>query len=86
MPCISRFYGISVYVYYSDHAPPHVHARYSGSRATLLIDSGKVIEGRFPRRALRLVREWLARHQALVRASWEQARSGRAPDPVPPLE
>jgi Domain of unknown function (DUF4160) len=26
MPRISQFYGIAIYMYYRDHAPPHVHA------------------------------------------------------------
>ena len=28
MPEISRFLGVVIYMYYNDHAPPHVHARY----------------------------------------------------------
>jgi len=28
MPSISRFYGIVVSMYSSDHPPPHFHARY----------------------------------------------------------
>ncbi|HEY3876562.1 MAG TPA: DUF4160 domain-containing protein [Candidatus Kapabacteria bacterium] len=30
MPEISRFFGIVVYMYYDDHAPPHFHAEYAG--------------------------------------------------------
>jgi hypothetical protein len=30
MPEISRFFGIIVQMYYSDHEPPHFHVRYSG--------------------------------------------------------
>jgi hypothetical protein len=86
MPCISRFYGISVYVYYSDHAPAHVHARYAGRRATLEIRSGVVLDGHLPPRATRLVRMWLGRNRKLVEASWSQARAGRQPDPIPPLD
>jgi hypothetical protein len=26
IPRISQFYGIAVYMYYRDHAPPHFHA------------------------------------------------------------
>jgi len=32
MPRISMFYGIVVTMYSSDHAPPHFHARYGGTR------------------------------------------------------
>jgi Domain of unknown function (DUF4160) len=29
MPEISRFYGIIIYMYFKDHAPPHFHAKYN---------------------------------------------------------
>ena len=33
MPRLSFFYGIAIYLYYEDHPPPHVHARYGGNEA-----------------------------------------------------
>ena len=33
MPCVCRFFGIVIYIYCDDHAPPHFHARYSGTEA-----------------------------------------------------
>jgi len=86
MPCISRFYGISIYVYYSDHAPPHVHARYAGGKASLDIRTRTVLEGDLPPRAVRLVTEWLGRNEAAILASWELARAGKVPAAVPPLD
>ncbi len=86
MPCISRFYGISIYVYYADHAPPHIHARYSGQRASLAIRDGSLLDGDLPPRALRLIRSWLAARQQRVLRSWTEARRGAVPSPVPPLE
>jgi len=29
MPEISRFFGISIKMFYGDHAPPHFHTRYA---------------------------------------------------------
>ena len=63
MPEISRFFGIVIAMYYSDHAPPHFHAKYGDHEATLRIADGAV-DGRLPRRALSLVLEWYALHQA----------------------
>jgi hypothetical protein len=40
MPTISRFYGIVIRMYFSDHAPPHFHAVYSGEEAVIAIESG----------------------------------------------
>ena len=31
MPRISEFYGILIYMYYQDHAPPYFHALYRGA-------------------------------------------------------
>ncbi|CAN5809883.1 hypothetical protein BH24DEI2_BH24DEI2_15490 [soil metagenome] len=56
MPKISRFLGVIIYMYYRDHAPPHFHAEYGDYEITIQIERG-VIEGRFPRRALRAVME-----------------------------
>lgn len=55
VPTISRFYGIVIRMHFSDHAPPHFHAVYSGEEAVIAIESGEVIRGGLPERALRLV-------------------------------
>ena len=59
MPEISRFLGIVIAMFYSDHAPPHFHARYGAHEVIVCIDDGAV-EGYFPRRALGLLLEWYA--------------------------
>ena len=56
LPEISRFLGIIIALYYRDHRPPHFHAIYGDYEVVVNIENG-VIEGRFPRRALRLVSE-----------------------------
>jgi hypothetical protein len=38
-PEISRFFGIIVQMYYSDHDPPHFHVRYSGQKALIAIET-----------------------------------------------
>ncbi|MEY2159310.1 MULTISPECIES: DUF4160 domain-containing protein [unclassified Rhodanobacter] len=35
MPIISSFFGIYVRMYFADHAPPHVHVEYRGTRRWL---------------------------------------------------
>ena len=52
VPRISEFYGIAIYVYFSDHAPPHIHAQYSGIEAVIAISDGPVIRGSISDRAL----------------------------------
>ena len=58
MPTISRFYGISIKMYYNEHNPPHFHALYQNEEVAIEIESQKIIAGNFPRRALKMVLEW----------------------------
>jgi hypothetical protein len=60
MPRICQFYGIAIYVYYRDHAPPHFHAIYGEYEAEVDMATAAVVEGRLPRRAQSLVTEWAA--------------------------
>ena len=62
MPEISKFYGIIIYMYIDDHNPPHFHVWYDDYEAEITIKDG-VVTGSLPRRALRLVYEWLDLHR-----------------------
>ena len=55
MPRISEFLGIAIYMYFSEHAPPHFHAIYGQYEAEILIEDREVLKGRLPGRALSLV-------------------------------
>ena len=53
MPRISYFYGISIYMYFDDHLPPHFHATYGGQEASFAIMTLETLKGRSrSRRAL----------------------------------
>ena len=86
MPEISRFFGIVIKMFFSDDAPPHFHAEYSGPEALVTIETLEVLRGRLPRRALALVLEWSAVHRDELREDWDRVRSGRTLTPIPPLE
>lgn len=64
MPIISCFFGIYVRMYFDDHAPPHFHVEYQGHEALIAIETGEMIEGRLPKKAAKLVRDWCLEHQA----------------------
>ena len=85
MPEISRFLGIVIYMLYDDHDPPHFHARYGEYDISVEIDSG-IVEGRFPRRALKAVMEWHELHRDELTADWELARRHQPLRDIPPLE
>ncbi|HEX8197047.1 MAG TPA: DUF4160 domain-containing protein [Pyrinomonadaceae bacterium] len=86
MPCISQFFGIVIYMYYNDHAPPHFHAEYGGNEALYEIDTLRIYAGNLPRRAHNLVIEWADFHRADLLADWERARLGEPLTKIEPLE
>ena len=85
MPEISRFLGIIIAMFYNDHSPPHFHAIYGEYEITVEIDSG-VINGRFPRRALRLVFEWFELHKEELLDNWKLAKDKKPLNKIDPLE
>ena len=85
MPELSRFLGIVVYMLYDDHRPPHFHAEYGEYKISLEIESG-VVEGRFPRRALRAVLEWHELHREELLDDWHLAETHQPLRKIAPLE
>ncbi len=85
MPEICRFFGISIRMYYNDHAPPHFHAVYGEQKAIVDIRTLMVIEGRLSPRVLGMVMEWASQHQEALMELWEQARNYQPLCKLPPL-
>ncbi len=84
MPEISRFYGISIRMFFGDHPPPHVHVRYAEYKAKLRFD-GSILDGDLPPRASALVREWIALHRDELNLCWERASQNEPPGKIDPL-
>jgi hypothetical protein len=85
MPEICRFLGIVIYMVYDDHRPPHFHADYGEFRVTVDIATG-VVDGRFPRRALRVLLEWYEIYRDRLAEDWELAARHEPLRKIPPLE
>ncbi len=86
MPRVSQFFGILIYMYYNDHAPPHFHAEYSGDEALYEIDTLRVYAGDLPRRVHNLVIEWADLHRAELSDNWIRARNGEPLKDIAPLD
>ena len=73
MPVLSRFYGIIIRMYFqqAEHNPPHIHAIYGEDMAAVDIQTGEVIEGQLPPKALSMVKEWISIHKAELLKMWE---------------
>jgi hypothetical protein len=85
MPRISEFYGIIVELYWSDHNPPHFHAKYGEFHAEIDIRTFGVVRGRLPAKATALVVEWAALHQDELLVQWERARNHEPLEKIEPL-
>lgn len=85
MPRLSEFYGIVIYMYFLDHAPPHFHAIYGDHEALVRIDDGSVLRGELPRTALRLVEQWREAHVSELEENWARAQEPAALEAIEPL-
>ena len=85
MPTLSIFYGIVIQIYWFDHAPPHIHARYGEHEAQIDIQAVALLEGSLPRRAKAMVLKWTREHQTELMVAWEAASAGVHPEKIDPL-
>ena len=63
MPVISYFFGITIRMYHDDHPPMYIHVEYQGYVALMSITTGEIIKGDLPKKAFKLVKEWVEVHQ-----------------------
>jgi len=84
MPTISRFYGLSVKMYFkgSEHNPPHIHVLYGEYMGAINIKTQELIEGDLPSKALALAKEWTKKHELELLNIWQTQEIKE----IPPLE
>ena len=85
MPTLAIFYGIVIQMYWTDHPPPHFHARYAEHEAQVDIRAVAILEGSLPARARAMVVEWTREHQAELLAAWDAASAGMSLARIAPL-
>ena len=86
MPRISEFFGVTVYMYYNDHHPPHFHARYAEHEGLFAIATLEILDGTLPRRPRAFVVEWASLHREELRINWERAQEGLPLHAIDPLD
>ena len=79
MPELSRFYGITIRMYFDEkeHNPPHIHAKYGSMAATFNISDGSILSGDLPPNAKCLVKEWVLLHSSEIEKSGKRRNSRR---------
>ena len=86
MPTISWFYGVSIRMFFNDHAPPHFHAYYGGNQAQVAIATGQILRGTLPLKQRRLVEQWALRYNESLMAAWALASVDRPFERIPGLD
>jgi len=85
MPVISRFYGISILMFFKEHNPPHFHAKYEGQIAVFDIKTLKIIAGNLPPNAKKLIKKWAKLYQKELLHNWENSQKDGKFKPIKPL-
>jgi hypothetical protein len=80
VPIIATFDGITIYMYYRDHPPPHFHVLYAELEAEMAIATLEVLAGKLPAAILRKVRDWAAPRQAALALNWVKCQSHLSPE------
>lgn len=86
MPELSRFYGITIVMYYNDHGEPHFHAKYENQWAVFSAKDLKLTEGDLPRRVISLILEWAFEHRPELIEDWELVMNKKPIKKIDPLK
>ncbi len=88
MPTISMFFGIIVRMYFwpKEHNPPHIHVHYQDDIATFSVESGELLDGKLPKRQIKLVSAWIEIHREELMADWQLCQAGEKPFTIEPLQ
>jgi hypothetical protein len=73
-------------MFVDDHSPPHFHVRYGDDRAIVSIADLRIIRGRLPPTAQRLVEQWARAHQTELMENWRLCEALVQPKKILPLQ
>ncbi len=67
--------GLLIYIYAFDHNPPHIHVKHGGKEFTINIGD-RMVEGRAKSSHIKLINEFIDRHEAELLELWNKAQQG----------
>jgi hypothetical protein len=87
MPNISRFYGVTISMWYDEkkHNLAYFHANYENKNASIAIGTWKVVAGEIPTNLLKYVIQWAKLHQKELEDNWDLCKQRKNPKPIKPL-
>jgi Domain of unknown function (DUF4160) len=86
VPSISRFDGMTIYIYYDDHDPPHFHVR-GQEKTRINIITGDYLKDDNPlsKQKEHVIQIWLEKNRNDIMKAWDDCRRGVVPQTIPPL-
>lgn len=85
MPKLCTFLGISIYMYFDEHNPPHFHAEYTGQEGIFYINPLKYTKGNLSPRIIGLVMEWATIHKNELLDNWNILKENGKCKKISPL-
>lgn len=76
MPKLTSIEGVDIYMYFKDHAPPHVHAFYGDDEVLVVIRDASVYAGSIPHNKMFHVNRYIADHIDDLLARWKAYGGG----------
>jgi len=72
MPTIATLDGIRIYIYNSEHNPPHIHAYLAEWAGSFRIADSVMTAGNLPTKSQRKVRKWLDDNRDFAARQWRE--------------
>lgn len=82
MPTVAIVEGVTIQFFFSDHPPPHFHARFAEHQALIALNSWDVLEGSLPAPKLRAVLDWAKAHEDELVICWKKAVVRQSPGKI----
>ncbi len=79
MPVVTRFFGIIIKMYFSEHGIPHFHAVYGEYNGVFDIETLEMIEGDLSNRAEKMIREWASGYKNDLLEMWKTKEFKKLP-------
>jgi len=73
-------------MFWTEHNPPHFHAKYGKHECSINIQTLTLIEGSLPPRAFGLVIEWAAQHTQELLENWKLVELQKPLNKIKPLQ
>lgn len=67
---VASFDGVDIYMYFKDHAPPHVHAFHGDGEVLVVLKDRSVYAGSLPPAKLVLVQAYVATNEVALLTRW----------------